>query len=155
MRWIPTVGALVLAGAATLALADVYRSVDPDGRVHYSDRWVPGSELVHVDKHHPTDEAAAARVSGEQARLQASNDRIAAEQKQAATERAVQQDVQQARATQCKDAKDRYQKAIQARRVFKTLPDGQKVFLSEQEAEQHRVKAREDMDLVCGTHTIS
>lgn len=153
MRWIPTVGALVLAGAATLALADVYRSVDPDGRVHFSDRWVPGSQLIHVDKRRPGEEDAATRLAAEQAKLQASNTQIAADQKQVATERAVKQDVQQVRATQCKDAKDRYQKAIQARRVFKATPDGQKVYLSEQEADQHRVKAREDMDLACGTHT--
>ena len=153
MRWIPKVAALVLAGAATLAAADVYRSVDADGRVHYSDRWVPGSQLVHIDRHHPNEEESAARAAGDQARLQASNDRIAADEKQAATARAVQQDVQAVREKQCKDSRDRYQKAIQARRVFRTLPNGQKEFLSEKEADQQRVKAREDMDLACGTHT--
>jgi len=153
MRWIPIFGSIVLAGAASLALADVYRSVDADGRVHYSDRWVPGSQLVHVDKHHAVGEESAPRAAGDQAKLQASNERIAADQKQAATERAVQQDVQAAREKQCKETKDRYQKAIQARRIFKTMPDGKQVFLSDQDAQQQRIKAREDMDIACGTHT--
>ena len=88
MRWIPKLAALVLAGAATLAAADVYRFVDADGRVHYSDPRVPGSQLVHVDRHHPAEEEGAARVSGDQAKLQASNNRIAEDQKQASGDRA-------------------------------------------------------------------
>ena len=151
MRWILTLCILALGAAASAGYADVYRSVDPDGRVHYTDRWVPGSELIRVDKHHPADEASAARIEAERAKLAASNDKIAADQNQVATERAVKQDVEKARATQCKEAKDNYQKAIVARRVFRTTPDGKREYLSEAEADQHRIKAREEMDLVCGT----
>ena len=33
--------------------ADVYRWVDDHGEAHYSDRWVPGSELIKSNKPHP------------------------------------------------------------------------------------------------------
>jgi Domain of unknown function (DUF4124) len=38
-----SVTALILAGALTIAQADVYRWVDEKGQPHYSDEWVPGS----------------------------------------------------------------------------------------------------------------
>src|SRR5882724_929727 len=96
MRWTAMISALVLTGLASVSYADVYRSVDPDGRVHYSDRWVPGSELIHVDKRHPSSEVAAAHLSGDQAKLAASNEKIATGQAQVATERSVQQDLEKA-----------------------------------------------------------
>jgi hypothetical protein len=36
--------------AITAAQADVYRSVDAQGQVHYSDTPTPGSQLVHVQR---------------------------------------------------------------------------------------------------------
>ena len=44
--------ALVLTGAAAISHAsDVYRYVDAQGGVHYTDTWVPGSTLIKVDHH--------------------------------------------------------------------------------------------------------
>ena len=34
----------------TAAFADVYRSVDAQGHVQYSDTPMPGAELIHVQK---------------------------------------------------------------------------------------------------------
>ena len=47
------VSALIAAGLCSVAHADVYRWVDDKGEPHYSDRWVPGSELIKSDKPHP------------------------------------------------------------------------------------------------------
>jgi hypothetical protein len=42
--------AVFLAGAASSAHAnDVYRYVDAQGGVHYTDTWVPGATLIKVD----------------------------------------------------------------------------------------------------------
>ena len=59
-----------LLGAQAIARADVYRWVDAQGRVQYSDRWVPGSELVKVDKskQNPDANCRAANRRAEQAR---------------------------------------------------------------------------------------
>jgi Domain of unknown function (DUF4124) len=150
MRGILSLGALVLMGASALAQADVYRWVDAQGEVHYSDRWVPGSTLIKVDRSRATPEAVANARSADQNRLAVTNDRINAQQAQNAESRAVQKDVQEARTSQCKDAKERYDKSIQARRIFRTGKDGEREYLNDAEADEYRLKARSEMQEACG-----
>jgi hypothetical protein len=150
MRGILSLGALVLIGASALAQADVYRWVDAQGEVHYSDRWVPGSVLIKVERSRATPSAIANTQSAEQNRLAVTNDRINAQQAQNAESRAVQRDVQEARTTQCKEAKERYDKSIQARRIFRTGKDGEREYLSDAEADEWRLKARSEMQQACG-----
>ena len=48
------ISSLLFAGVASVAsAADVFRWVDDHGGVHYSDQWVPGSELIKSSTHHP------------------------------------------------------------------------------------------------------
>ena len=47
------VTALIAAGLCSVAHADVYRWVDDKGEAHYSDRWVPGSELIKSNRPRP------------------------------------------------------------------------------------------------------
>ena len=54
-----------LLGLASVAQADVWRWTDPNGTIHYSDNWVPGSTLVKTDSRStysgaPTSSAPAA-----------------------------------------------------------------------------------------------
>lgn len=140
-----------LLAVQAVAQADVYRWVDAQGRVQYSDRWVPGSELVKVDKSRPNPEATSARQSAEQSKLAASNSRIAEQRAEQATAQAVQKDVAKVREEQCAQAKERYEKAVQARRIFREGKDGNKEYISEAEADAYRVKARADMQAACGT----
>jgi hypothetical protein len=150
MRGILSLGTLVLLGASALAQADVYRWVDARGEVHYSDRWVPGSELIKVERSRATPQAAANMRGAEQNRLAVTNDRINAQQAQNADTRAVQRDVQEARSAQCKEAKERYEKSIQARRIFRTGKDGEREYLSDADADEWRLKARSEMQEACG-----
>ena len=46
-------GALIIAGTVTVAQADVYRWVDEHGLPHYSDQWVPGSQIIKTSKAQP------------------------------------------------------------------------------------------------------
>lgn len=140
-----------LLGAQAIARADVYRWVDAQGRVQYSDRWVPGSELVKVDKSRQNPDANAARQTAEQSKLAASNVQIADQQAATVNSQAVQQDVAKVREEQCKKATERYEKSIQARRIFKEDKDGQKVYISDAEADAYRVQTRTDMQAACGT----
>jgi len=56
---------------------------------------------------------------------------------------------------QCKEAKDRYQKSLQARRIFKTDDKGEREYLSDADADKLRIEARETMDLACGPSATS
>jgi hypothetical protein len=149
MRGTTTLGALLLIGASFAAQADVYRWVDAQGEVHYSDRWVPGSVLIKVEGSRATPQAAAAARTADQNRLAVTNDRIGVEQAQTAETRAVQRDVDQARTGQCKEAKERYEKSIQARRIFRTGKDGEREYLNDAEATEWRLKARSEMQEAC------
>ena len=71
-----SVSALIIAGAFTLARADVYRWVDDRGQPHYSDQWMPGSEVIKTSKTRPPGTESTARsadrvavVGGQQAPL--------------------------------------------------------------------------------------
>jgi hypothetical protein len=123
--------------------------------VHYSDQWVPGSEVIKSTKPHPVDTSAPV-ASHSQSTKTASTSSTAGQQN--AAMQAVQQDKAKARDQQCKDAKEAYDKAIQARRIFKTKPgqkdtDGsdQREYLSDEEADAYRVKARQAVQDYCGT----
>ena len=144
------IAALILAGALTVARADVYRWIDEHGTPHYSDQWVPGSVVIKTIKPHPSTFTSSAR-SSEQKSLTSSNNRASADLSDQANSRAVQQDMTRARDAQCKAAKDRYMKSIQSRRVFKENKDGEREYLSDEAADAYREQARKDVQDRCGS----
>jgi hypothetical protein len=143
---------LILAGAFGIARADVYRWVDEHGEAHYSDRWVPGSELIKSKKPHPpAPDTSAARRESEQKKVAAAGQQVSSQLSQEAAARAVKQDLAKAHEQQCKEAKDRYQKAIEARRVYKAGKDGEREYMSDAETDSYRVQARNDVQQACGS----
>ena len=64
---------------------------------------------------------------------------------------AVQKDIDQARAEQCKKASDTYQQSLQARRIYRTNKAGEREYLSDTEADQMRLNARVAMEQSCGS----
>ena len=141
---------LILAGALTVARADVYRWIDEHGVPHYSDQWVPGSVVIKTIKPRPSTFNSTAR-SSEQKNLSSSNNRVSTDLNDQANSRAVQQDVTKTRDAQCKAAKDRYMKSIQSRRVFKENKDGEREYLSDDAADAYREQARKDVQDLCGS----
>jgi hypothetical protein len=145
---------LILAGICGVARADVFRWVDEHGEPHYSDRWVPGSELIKSSKPHPSgpDSSAAPRAA-EQSKIAASAQSASAQLKEQASVQAVKKDVAKAREAQCKQAKDRYEQAIQARRIYKPSKDkdGEREYMSDADADAYRLHARKDVQDTCGS----
>src|SRR5712672_92483 len=152
------ISSLLFVGGVSVANAvDVFRWVDDHGGVHYSDQWVPGSEVIKSTRPHPVN------TSSDSPRptpvIQKTTDDHPAGQSSQAAEKAVKQDMAKIREQQCKEAKDRYDKAIQARRIFKRS-EGDKSkdedrpadreYLSEADADAYRVKARQEMQDLCG-----
>jgi hypothetical protein len=140
-----SITALVLAGACTLARADVFRWVDSDGVVHYSDEWVPGSVVIKTVRPHPESGTAPSGPSTASAgnRVQPLNDPD--------NSRATQQDVARVRDAQCNQAKQRYMKAIESRRVYKEGKDGERDYMSDADAQAYREQARKDVQMACGS----
>jgi hypothetical protein len=153
------ISSLLFAGGISVANADVFRWVDDHGGVHYSDQWVPGSEVLKSSRQHPVSTSSNTPRSASPAPKSASGP--AGGQPSQAAEKAVKQDMAKVREQQCKEAKDRYDKAIQARRIYKPSegdkpkdkdedrPDDRQ-YLSEADADAYRVKARQEMQDLCG-----
>jgi hypothetical protein len=144
---------LIAAGICGVAHADVYRWVDEKGEPHYSDRWVPGSELIKSAKPHPQTPDSSTHASAPQFATPAGNQHAAEQQAAHANEEAVKQDVAKTKEVQCKQAKERYQKAIEARRIYKPGKDGDadRVYMSDAETDQYRAQARSDVTVACGS----
>jgi len=146
--------ALVLTGAAAVShAADVYRYVDSQGGVHYTDTWVPGSTLIKVDHHQKGAESNAAAGRASQNKTVIAGERASVEVARANDQRAVQTDVAQAREQQCKQAQENYNKAIQSRRIYKSDKDGAREYLTDTDADAYRLQLRTDMQTACGTET--
>jgi hypothetical protein len=148
------ISTLLCAGAVSVAYADVFRWVDDHGSVHYSDQWVPGSQVI---KSTPKPGNGGSSTSS---RSSFAAPRPNGPPSQDNATKAVKQDLAKVREQQCKEAKDRYDKAIQARRIYKAPAAGDKSkdadrpddrqYLSEDEADAYRVKARQDVQDFCG-----
>lgn len=145
---------LVIAGLCGVAHADVYRWVDDHGEAHYTDRWVPGSELIKSSKPRPAVESSTPAQTQAKSPATAAS-QTAADKRQKANEAAVKQDVEKSKEAQCKQAKDRYQKAIESRRLYKPGKDPKdpddRVYMSDDEADKYRETARNDVILTCGS----
>ncbi|MEZ5488542.1 MAG: DUF4124 domain-containing protein [Steroidobacteraceae bacterium] len=147
--------AATLVFAASLAQADVWRWKDHKGNWHYSDVPVDGAQLIKSTAPTPIATAAESGAQSDNstpaadsfaARNAAISDQLDAD----ATARQVQEDLRKKRAEQCKDATERYERSIAARRLYREDKDGQRVYLSEAELAQARIDARAERDSVCG-----
>jgi Domain of unknown function (DUF4124) len=144
-----SIAALILAGAVSVARADVYRWVDEQGQPHYSDQWVPGSVVIKTTKSHPAGTDAAAAT--EQKSLMATGNRISAQLQEQDNARAVQEDKARILETRCKTAKDAYMRAITSRKVYKDEKDGTRTYLSDEQADAYREQVRKAVQDACGS----
>lgn len=147
MRYL-TALALALAALGTASAADIY--CNNQGR-DCSDKPTPGAVLVHISSNNTGNNSFSAPASGSDRgasanALDSANARLTQER----SAQAVQKDVGAVRATQCKDAQDKYQKAVEARRVYRMGKDGEREYLSDTEADQMRLNARLEMEKSCG-----
>jgi len=146
--------ALIAAGLCSVAHADVYRWVDDKGQPHYTDRWVPGSQLISSSRPRvattPDSSTSASDTNKAVSTANQQTDDKATARKNADAAKA---DAAKVREQQCKDAKDRYQKAIEARRIYKPAQPGDtdRSFMSDTESDAYRAQARSDVTVACGS----
>jgi hypothetical protein len=144
--------AIVYLMSLTATAGDVYRSVDSQGHVQYSDTPSPGAELVHTQTLRGAPAQPLAPSTAQPGAKPGDAKPAAAGPANPATadaQRALQTDVDQVRADQCRKAQDSYQQAIQARRVYRPGADGEREYLSDEEADQVRLNARLEMETAC------
>lgn len=144
------VAVLVAASLAGVAWAgDIYKWTDDEGNVHYGDRPAPdGSyERLAIDSS-PTDhERVAARIEG---RREAARERRAEAEEAAASEEERRQ-VEAERAEKCAMYKERLQKFLQSRRLYREDEDGERVYLDEEETLAARNQVQDRVEEYCGS----
>ena len=140
--------ALFVSGAATAD--NVYKSVNEDGIVAFSDRpdavW---EETVELSISH-TDSGQIEQQRKADAEMAAAVGIREADEAESATEQADRQAaLAQQRATQCEAAKKRSEKYNTHRRLYKALPNGEREYLSDDELDNARVDAARSVDELC------
>jgi hypothetical protein len=133
-----------------IAGAIVYKWLDAQGKVQYGDRPPNGvhAEVVEGLATHastsptarPTEPAPAAAQRPANPNQPKADD---------AVKKAVANDVAQGREKQCAEARERYRILIEGRRLFKTLDNGEREYLTSEEIDSQRLDAKRDIDATC------
>jgi hypothetical protein len=143
---------MLVSGAALGA--EVYRSTDPDGTVVYTDRpRGDNSETIYVATPRasaprasvaPT---AAANAAAAQAAPLAAAQRQGQAQEQPAEPTAAQ--LREQRAKNCEIARERQERYSISHRLYRTLPSGEREYLSDAEIDEARSRAAADVGTWC------
>jgi Domain of unknown function (DUF4124) len=133
---------------AALPAQEVYRSVDANGHVVYSDRGSSKSApktTLHVNEADPTE---AARLAHEQALLDADEAARARAQALEDKNRANQQHKKQ---QACEKARTEYSHMKESARLYKRDVEGNRVYYTDDDADALREQARRAMLAACGS----
>jgi len=144
---------LFLAALALLAQhapgAEMYKTVDANGGVVYSDHPLSAaSQRISVQVTEPNQQEAS-RLSKEQAVL-AADAAAEAQQSQHEADEQRKKAAQQAQQKQrCEAARNRYAVFAAGGRIFKSDAQGNRVYYSDAEIEEQRALSRAAMDSAC------
>jgi len=144
----PSLLAALLCLASSLIAAhagEIYKSVDAQGHVVYSDHADSSAQKTDVQVDLPI-ATEVARNAKEQAVLKAEND---ARSKQAAVDAAKKAKLAQEKQVQCEGARSRYYAMKDARRIFQRDADGNRIYYTDADADARREEARQTMLTTC------
>ena len=139
-----------LAFASGAMASEIYKWTDEDGNVHYEDRPSGAATEQRLDiTYSRTNRAAVqnrvnAYRNAHSARDEARSVAAAAEQ-EAAENAAVEAERQQA----CDRSRARLENYLQARRLYRTDENGERVYLDEEQQAEARRKAEEQIAEFC------
>jgi hypothetical protein len=136
---------LMLPHAVPAQAGDIYRSVDADGHVVYSDRNSPGAQKAAVQDNAPH-ASDVARLARDQAAFQKDDEQRTAAARRDAEQRSVQA---RERARLCDLAQHEYYSLRDARHVVHYDEQGNRQFYSDKEADAQRAAALQAMQSAC------
>jgi hypothetical protein len=146
----------VIAGVLACAAAqagDVYKYVDERGNTMYTDKPIPGAVRVSASAQRPqevSERSYAAQQKDTNTQLNASNQRIADAQNNSRVAETVAKDLKATQVERCKKAREAYEGAINARRLYREKEGGQREYLNDAELAQNRVEALKQAESICG-----
>ena len=139
---------LIMSIVLPVQADEIYKSVDAQGHVIYSDRPANiGAKKTEIAVQQ-ADPHEAERLAKERALLKVEDDQRTRKQAQDNQTKA-QQDAEKKRA--CSSAREHYNVLNTANRVFKIGADGNREYYSDAQADAMRAEAKRAMDSACGT----
>jgi hypothetical protein len=132
--WLPTFD---------VSAAEVYRSIDANGVVTYSDRPEAGAELVIVASSAPAQAASAPTTAA--AAADSEPEVLSGERRREPTAAETAQE----RARNCSVAQERTTRYGESQRLFRNLPNGEREYLSDSEVDTARAQAEADVANWC------
>ena len=147
MRTLLSCVALACLALPAATVADVYRWVDDNGVVHFGDR--PGderAERLHVRSGQPSAPTPLASIDDE------ADDEGTGITDDTPTEVGVapsEDEVAEARRENCEQASARLERLERAPRLYREGPDGERLYLEEEDLETVLAQARADVDEWC------
>jgi len=137
---------LLLVLPAGIVAADIYRSVDEQGNVVYSDRPSEDAVVVAVSSSRSRTEPQARGAAGTpDERSGQADSALVAEIPREPTPAEIASD----RAQNCQYARQMLQTYSQSRRLFKTDAEGQRQYLSDDELSAARARAESNVAAWC------
>ena len=154
---------LLMAGLTVVAAADtVYKWSDGRGQIHFTDLPPTQADAKILSVSHRDSDALDEVSEGDEGDsgngddgsngptvLPSGNDSSEPPVDSEAMA-AVQKDVSNAKAKQCKEAQERYQRYVESRRLFRETKDGKREYLTDKELTEARVHAKQSVDESCG-----
>ena len=136
--------------AAGASASDIYRWTDEDGNVYYEDRptGAPTEERVSISSNRTDSGAVDNRI---QARLdrQTARDEAKAAAADAEQQAAAQAEVEAERQQACERARARLETYLQARRLYRSDDNGERVYLDDDQRQEARQKAEDQITEFC------
>jgi len=144
----PLAWALLLLTAQGALAAEVYRFVDANGLVVYSDRptGAEGEEQITVTVATAAPRRVTATPAAATEDAAAATARLTAELPREPTPQEVAAD----RARNCELARQKNETYSTSHRLYESLPDGERRYLTAEEIDQARAKAAADVAAWCG-----
>jgi hypothetical protein len=134
---------LAVLAAGTLHGAEVYRYVDENGNVAYGDRPVgENAESIVITTSAPIvpSQAAAAAQPG----VETPDETVQRERREPTPEERAEE-----RAANCTIARERMDRYAMSRRLYRSLPDGEREYLSDAEIDEAKAGAAADVQEWC------
>jgi len=139
---------LTVAGGALAS--EIYKWTDENGDVHYEDRPTGAATEERLQiSYNRTDTAAVQRrveAGAEYRTARAEAQTAAAKSKEEAAENAA---VAAERAQRCEKSRARLETYLQSRRLYRTDDDGERVYLDDEQRQEARKKAEEQISEFC------
>jgi hypothetical protein len=136
-----------LCPAEALLAQEVYKSVDAQGHVVYSDRGSSKDAAKTSVRVEQPDPAEVARIAREQQTLKAADQERSKEQ--AAEDKTKAADDRRKKSA-CDTAKNQYFRLRDLNRIYQRDADGNRMYLSDEDADKMRDQARRAMNDACG-----